>query len=170
VFRADSEHKRRQPTDRRWRTESLYSDRVASASLRLQAEVKRHSARLSVPFKPVARVLSDATNPVRAGPEPQGMVNRGGSHGDDMGFDGASLTAPQPSEGDKREFPRCVAGSLRVRVGTERRRPPESDGRIPPRERGGGGQADYRRWFVSSSVGFIPALKRGAFSSHFRTD
>jgi hypothetical protein len=27
-----------------------------------------------------------------------------------------------------------------VRVGTKRRRPPESDGRIPPRLRGGGGQ------------------------------
>jgi len=31
---------------------------------------------------------------------------------------GPSLTGPQPSEGDKREFPRCVAGSLRVRAGT----------------------------------------------------
>ena len=43
----------------------------------------------------------------------------GGSHGDDMAVDGASLAGPQPYEGDKREFPRCVAGSLRVRVGTE---------------------------------------------------
>jgi len=74
----------------------------------------------------VARVLRNATNSVRAVPEPQGMVNRGGSHGDDMEFDGASLTAPQPYEGDKREFPRCVAGSLRVRV------EPKGDGRPNP--------------------------------------
>ena len=52
-----------------------------------------------------------------------------------------SLAGPQPYEGNKREFPQCVAGSLRVRVGIKGRRPPESDGRIPPRLRGGGGQS-----------------------------
>ena len=54
-------------------------------------------------------------------PNHKGWRTGGGSHGDDMESDGASLTGPQPYEGDKREFPRCVAGSLRVRVGTEGR-------------------------------------------------
>jgi hypothetical protein len=66
----------------------------------------------------------------------RGQWTSGGSHGrrqncglaanqkseisgdDDTDSDGASLTGPQPYEGDKREFPRCVAGSLRVRVGS----------------------------------------------------
>ncbi|WP_248910542.1 hypothetical protein [Halocatena marina] len=64
-------------------------------------------------------------------PNRKGWGISGGSHGDDMDSDGASLTGPQPYEGDKREFPRCVAGSLRVRVGTEGLRQSESDGRIP---------------------------------------
>ena len=51
-------------------------------------------------------------------PNHKGWRTGGGSHGDDTDSDGASLTGPQPYEGDKREFPRCVAGSLRVRVGT----------------------------------------------------
>ena len=77
----------------------------------------------------------------RPSPNHKGWRTSGGSHGNDTDSDGASLAGPQPYEGDKREFPRCVAGSLRVRVGTKRRRPPESDGRIPPRLRGGGGQS-----------------------------
>jgi hypothetical protein len=64
-------------------------------------------------------------------PNHKGWRTSGGSHGDDTESDGASLAGPQPYEGDKREFPRRVAGSLRVRVGTEERRLPESDGRIP---------------------------------------
>jgi uncharacterized membrane protein YtjA (UPF0391 family) len=81
------------------------------------------------------------------------MVDCGGSHGDDMGFDGASLAAPQPYEGVKREFLRSVSGSLRVRVETDGREPPESDGRIPPPEGGGGGQ------FLSAAVAlFVVAL------------
>ena len=70
-------------------------------------------------------------------PNHKGRRTSGGSHGDDMAVDGViretkslvitkiedfrttSLTGPQPYEGDKREFPRCVASSLRVRVGTE---------------------------------------------------
>jgi hypothetical protein len=51
-------------------------------------------------------------------PNHKGRRTSGGSHGDDTDSDGACLTGPQPYEGDKREFPRCVAGSLRVRVGT----------------------------------------------------
>ena len=42
----------------------------------------------------------------------------GGSHGDDTDSDGASLAGPQPYGGDKQKFPRCVAGSLRVWVGS----------------------------------------------------
>ena len=51
-------------------------------------------------------------------PNHKGRGTGGGSHGDDTDSDGACLTGPQPYEGDKREFPRCIAGSLRVRVGT----------------------------------------------------
>ena len=48
----------------------------------------------------------------RPSPNHKGWCTSGGSHGDDTDSDGASLTGPQPSEGDKREFPRCVAGFL----------------------------------------------------------
>ena len=52
-------------------------------------------------------------------PNHKGQGTSGGFHGDDTESDGDSLTGPQPySEGDKREFPRYAAGSLRVRVGT----------------------------------------------------
>jgi hypothetical protein len=51
-------------------------------------------------------------------PNHKGWRTSGGSHGNDTEADGASLTGPQLYEGDKREFPRCVAGSLRVRIGT----------------------------------------------------
>jgi hypothetical protein len=76
-------------------------------------------------------------------PNHKGWRTGGGSHGGDTESDGALLAGPQPYEGDKREFPRCVAGSLRVRVGTEGRRLPESDGRSPPPEGGGGGQSVF---------------------------
>ncbi len=74
-------------------------------------------------------------------PNHKGWRTGSGSHGDDMESEGASLTGPQSYEGDKREFPRCVAGSLRVRVGTEGRQPFESDGRMPPSSGGGGGKS-----------------------------
>ena len=80
-------------------------------------------------------------------PNHKGWRTGGGSHGDDTESDGVSVAGPQPSEGDKREFPRCVAGSLRVRVGTEGRQPPESGGRIPPASGGGGGQPSANRGF-----------------------
>ena len=116
-------------------------DQDTSAYLRLQAEVERHSIRLSQSVYTrgshwhgrygVGEMLS---------PNHKGWGTGGGSHGDDTDSDGASLAGPQPYEGDKQEFPRCVAGSLRVRVGTEGRRSPESDGRIPRRLGRGGGQ------------------------------
>jgi len=46
-------------------------------------------------------------------------VNRDGSQGDGTGSDGASVAAPQPSEGDNRAFLRTVFGSLRVGVETD---------------------------------------------------
>jgi hypothetical protein len=70
---------------------------------------------------------TDATDSVRCRPR-----TGGGSHGDDTESDGTSLVGPQSYKGDKREFSRCIVGSLRVRVGAEGRRPPESGGRIPP--------------------------------------
>ncbi len=42
-------------------------------------------------------------------PNHTGWRTSGGSHGDDMESDGASVAGPQPSEGDKREFLRCLA-------------------------------------------------------------
>ena len=53
-------------------------------------------------------------------PNHKGRRTSGGSHGDDTESDGVSLAGPQPYEGDKRKFPRCVAGSLRVRGGTSK--------------------------------------------------
>jgi hypothetical protein len=44
-------------------------------------------------------------------PNHKGVRPGGGSHGDGMESDGASLAGPQPSEGDKSKFPRYVAGS-----------------------------------------------------------
>ena len=74
-------------------------------------------------------------------PNHKGWGTSRGSHGDDTESDGACLTGLQPYEGHKREFPRCVAGSLRVRVGTSKASTkPKSHGGIPPRLRGGGGQ------------------------------
>jgi hypothetical protein len=71
----------------------------------------------------------------RPSPNQTGWRTGGGSHGDDTESDGASLARPQPYEGDKRALSRCVAGSLRVRVGTEGRRPPESTELGRPRDR-----------------------------------
>ena len=45
-------------------------------------------------------------------PNHKGRETDGGSHGDDTGSDGASLTGPQPYEGGKRELLRCATGSL----------------------------------------------------------
>ena len=108
----------------------------------------------------------------RPSPNHEGRGTGGGSHGDDTDSDEViretkslvitkiedfrttPLAGPQPYEGDKREFPRCVAGSLRVRVGTERRRPPESDGRIPAPEGAEGGQnfhINFRRHICSTA-------------------
>jgi hypothetical protein len=74
-------------------------------------------------------------------PTHKGRRTGGESHDDGMESDGASLAGPQPDEGANRAFPQCVAGSLRMRVGTEGRRLPESDGRIPASSGVGGGQA-----------------------------
>lgn len=57
----------------------------------------------------------------------------GGSHGNNTDSDGASLAGALPYEGDKQEFPWCVAGFLRVRDKNKSLPPPESEGRIPPR-------------------------------------
>jgi hypothetical protein len=73
-------------------------------------------------------------------PNHKGVRPGGGSHGGDMESDGAALAGPQPYEGDNRAFPRCVAGSRRVRGGTEKRRPPESEGQIPASSGAGRGQ------------------------------
>ena len=88
-------------------------DQDTSAYLRLQAEVERHSIRLSQSVYTrgshwhgrygVGEMLS---------PNHKGWGTGGSSHGDDTDSDGASLAGPQPYEGDKQEFPRCVAGSL----------------------------------------------------------
>ena len=45
-------------------------------------------------------------------PNHKGWRISGGPHGNGTESDGAYLTEPQPYEGDKREFPRCAAGSL----------------------------------------------------------
>jgi len=117
------------------------SDIDTSAYPRLQAGVERQPARLSRQFEargPRYRYCYDSRE--MPAPNHKGRGTGGGSHGDDTDSDGACLTGPQPYEGDKREFPRCVAGSLRVRVGTEGPRPPESDGRIPATLGARGGQ------------------------------
>jgi hypothetical protein len=121
-----------------------YPDRDTSAYPRLQAGVERHPARLSRQIE-VRGPHSHGCYGIGEMPAPnhKGRGTGGGSHGDDTDSDGASLAGPQPYEGDKREFPRCVAGSLRVRVGTEGLQSPESDGRIPAPEGAGGGQYTY---------------------------
>jgi len=86
-------------------------------------------------------------------PNHKGWRTSGGSHGDDMESDGAALAGPRPYEGDKSKFPRCVAGSRRVRGGPEGRRPPESDGRSPASSGAGGDQtAHYCRIHAASEV------------------
>ena len=90
-------------------------------------------------------------------PNHRGRRLSGGSHGDNTESDGViretkslvitkiedfrttPLAGPQPYEGDKREFPRYAAGSLRARVETRQLRQSESDGRIlrPSGRRGG---------------------------------
>lgn len=77
-------------------------------------------ARLSLQFE-VRSPLSYGRNGVSEWPSPnhKGWRTGSGSHGDDMGSDGASLAGTQPYAGDKRELLRCVTGFLRVWVGTK---------------------------------------------------
>ena len=116
-------------------------DRDSSAYLRPQAEVERHSPRVFRQIEVRGSCFRSATESVRCRPR----TTRGG---EPAVVRTAMTRIPMgphwpghsPTQGRKREFPRCVAGSLRVRVGTEGRRPPESDGRIPASSGPGGGQ------------------------------
>jgi hypothetical protein len=136
---------------------------IPSASPRIQAGVERTLGRFVGGFMAVPPVRTDATDSVRGRPR----IIRGGEPAvvptamtrNPMGPHWPGHSPPrettESSPGIKREqcsrglvgnavrF-RDVAGSLRVRGGTDGRRPPESDGRIPPRSRGGGGQAIWR--------------------------
>ncbi len=118
---------------------------ITSAYLILTWGSSGHVARLSVGSFPRPPAGTDVTESVRCRPR---TTRRGrtssGSHGDDTDSDGASLAGPQPYQGDKRELPQCVTGSLQVRGGTEGHRPPESDGRIPASSGAGGGQFAHR--------------------------
>ena len=73
-------------------------------------------------------------------PNHKGKRISGGSHGDDMVFDGACLTGPQPYTGEETRVPPvCCRFPLSAGWNLERHTRRKSDGRIPrPSGRGGG--------------------------------
>ena len=92
------------------------------------------------PFAKICHTMECYEYRERPSPNHKGWRTSGGSHGDDMAFDGASLTGPQPYTGEETRVPPvCCRFPLSAGWNLERHARRKSDGRIPrPSGRGGG--------------------------------